>query len=96
MPAKSSCSTSGKRHACVRREPRTAITKGSRCSPVVKSLPSTCGMRSFVPFQFVTLHAVETSVPVPNTGGHISLPLDSAIIISSVGSPETDRGPPRS
>ncbi|HKR29373.1 MAG TPA: hypothetical protein VJT08_02790 [Terriglobales bacterium] len=53
-------------------------------------------MRSFVPFQFVTLHAVETSVSVPYTGGHISLPLDSVIIVSSIGSPETDRGPPRS
>jgi hypothetical protein len=53
-------------------------------------------MRSFVPFQFVSLNAGQTSVPFQYTAGHISLPLDSVIIISSIGSPETDRGPPRS
>lgn len=96
IQAEASCSDTARRHACRRKEPGIAITKHSRCSPVVKSLPSTCGMRSFVPFQFVSLHAADTSVPLQYAAGHISLPMDSVIIISSIGSPETDRGPPRS
>jgi hypothetical protein len=53
-------------------------------------------MRSFIPFQFATLPVFEISSPLKHTGGNVSAPLKAVIVISSMGSPETDRGPPRS
>jgi hypothetical protein len=49
-----------------------------------------------VQFQFVAFHGFEISTPLRRVTGNISAPFDSTIIISSIGSPETDRGPPRS
>ena len=50
-------------------------------------------MSSFVQFQFLVFHASEISLPV-RTASRISTPFDSLIIVSSIGSPEADRGPP--
>jgi hypothetical protein len=50
-------------------------------------------MRSFVQSQFVAFHAFEISAPV-RTASSISMPFDSLIIVSSIGSPDADRGPP--
>jgi hypothetical protein len=66
------------------------------CGHILKSLPGNCGLRNFVQFQFVEFHNFEISAPLRATSDNISAPLDSAIIVSSIGSPETDRGPPRS
>jgi len=52
-------------------------------------------MRSFIQLQFVTLHTFEISAPLQPDAGSISAPFDSRIVVSSIGSPETDRGPPR-
>ena len=53
-------------------------------------------MRSFIQFQFVALHAFRISAPLQPAAGSFSRPPDAVIIVSSIGSPETDRGPPRS
>jgi hypothetical protein len=53
-------------------------------------------MRSFVQLQFLTRPASEISVPLRREAGNIAAPDDGVIIVSSIGSPETDRGPPNS
>jgi hypothetical protein len=90
-----SCSRTGTRLACARKEPRIATSMGRACGNVLKSQPARCGMRSFIQLQFVTLPTFEISVPLRRTASN-SVPLDSMIVVSSIGSPETDRGPPRS
>jgi len=62
----------------------------------LKSSPRICEMRSFVHFQFVSLRALTISAPLHRVASNISALLDSVIVVSSVGPPETDRGPPRS
>jgi hypothetical protein len=90
-----SCPHSSTRRVCVREKPGTAMAFGL-CGHVLKSVPGKCGLRSFVQFQFVAFHKFEISAPLRRVAGNISAPFDSAIIVSSIGSPETDRGPPRS
>jgi len=91
-----SCSGTNARRACTRKQAHTATTKNPACGDTVKSQPARCGMRSFIPFQFATLPAFEMSSPLKHTGGNVSAPWNAVIVISSIGSPETDRGPPRS
>jgi len=50
-------------------------------------------MRTFVQLQFVVLRTLSIAAPV-RTAGAILRPGGSLILVSSVGSPETDRGPP--
>ena len=81
--------------ACARKEPRTPTIGGRACGDVLKSLPDRCGMRSFIQFQFVALALFEIAAPFQRAASN-SVPFDSLIVVSSIGSPETDRGPPRS
>jgi hypothetical protein len=66
------------------------------CGYVLKSQSGRCGIRGFAQFQFVTFHAFEISTPLQRAAGSIPAPFDFVIIVSSIGSPETDRGPPAS
>ena len=52
-------------------------------------------MRTFVQLQVVALHTLDIVSPLTRPAGGISIPSDSVILISSIGSPETDRGPPQ-
>jgi hypothetical protein len=88
-----SCHRAGDRQACGRKKPATATAMHLPCGPLLKSTPGQCGMRSFVQSQFVAFHAFETSPPV-RTASSISTLFESLIIVSSIGSPEADRGPP--
>jgi hypothetical protein len=64
------------------------------CGHVFRSLPARCGLRSFLSLQLVALRAVEIVSPLQVAVRSVSGPADSKIIVSSIGSPETDRGPP--
>jgi hypothetical protein len=75
---------------------KPGIATRTQCSHALESLPGRCGMRSFIQFQFVAFHAFQISAPLKRAAGNISRPPDAVIIASSIGSPETDRGPPRS
>jgi hypothetical protein len=86
---------SGARKACAQKKAASAAAKHGPCGPVLKAKPGRCGMRGFVPFPFVALRAFEISTPL-SAVSRFATPFDSPIIISSIGSPEADRGPPSS
>ena len=90
-----SCSRTSTLGPCARKEPRTATMRPA-CGDVLKSQPGRCDMRSFIQFQVVSLHTFEISDPLEHKASNISAPIDSRVVVCSVGSPETDRGPPRS
>ena len=53
-----------------------------------------CGLRNFVQLQFVRFPATNLSRPLLNRTGEVLLLAPAVIVLSSIGSPETDRGPP--
>ena len=89
----SSCNNSSIRKRCARK-PGTALAKRSGCSDSVKSLPGLCNLRGFAQFQFTEFRKFEIAGPLREVEGRISRPRNAAILVSSIGSPETDRGPP--
>jgi hypothetical protein len=66
------------------------------CGDFLKSPPGKCGLRSFAQFQFVAFHKFEISAPLLPAAYNLAAPLGLDIVVSSIGSPQTDRGPPRS
>jgi hypothetical protein len=102
--AASACCQPAVRSACAGKCPDARKVTGnthksarnSACKDVVKTQPGKCGMRSFAQLQFLTRPASEISIPLRRAAGNIAAPDDSVIIVSSIGSPQTDRGPPRS
>jgi len=81
-----SCLRAGIRQTCAWKKPA--------CDRLLKPLPGKCGVRNFDQFQFVTFHTSAIPAPFLPASSRIPMPLDSFIIASSIGSPETDRGPP--
>ena len=89
------CPRPSARQACVRKKPGTTAARRSACGHILKSLPGRCSSRSLAQFQFAELHRFEIPSPLRQAGSKISLPCNP-VIASSIGSPQTDRGPPRS
>jgi len=75
---------------------RKAVAQRAGCRPVLRSPSPRCSLRSLAQFQFVELRRFEIPSPLRQGDGGVSLPFDSRIVVLSIGSPETDRGPPRS
>ena len=73
-----------------------AEPKSCRCGDVLKSSRGQCSLRSLAQFQFAELSDFEISSPLQHATGKASPALNSRIIVLSIGSPETDRGPPSS
>jgi hypothetical protein len=92
-PITPSCPRTISRRDCTRKETATATIRGRACGEVLKSLPARCGMRSFIQFQFVSLAGFEIAAPIKRTASN-PVAFDSVVVVSSIGSPETDRGPP--
>jgi hypothetical protein len=65
------------------------------CSGSLKS-PARCGIRGFDQLQFAEFGPRLCSSPLLIPTDTIAAPAYTKIVISSIGSPETDRGPPRS
>jgi len=93
---RSFCAGLGVRRDCAWNKIGTAANGGKACLPAAKSTPTACSLRSFVQFQFVAFDRCETWTSLPSVAGKILARPDSRIVVSSIGSPETDRGPPRS
>jgi len=77
-------------HALIATEPLEA---GPPCGDAFAVRPGQCGLRSFVQLHFASFRAAEISVPLL-AAGNIASPSRVVIVVSSVGFPETDRGPP--
>ena len=90
------CPRGRSQRLCTTSKSRAAEPKSSRCGYVLKSSRGQCSLRSLAQFQFAELRDFEVSRPLQRATGKASPALNSRIIVLSIGSPETDRGPPHS
>jgi hypothetical protein len=68
----------------------------NNCGHTFKTRRPQCSLRGLLQFQFLTLSAFQIAVPFDLIAENVTTPSDSTAKLTSVGSPETDRGPPRS
>jgi hypothetical protein len=97
--------TDGASPACHRQTAHHTYTSAERstakgvahlaCSGISKP-PARCGIRGFDQLQFVEFGPRLCSGPLLIPTGAVAAPTYTKIVISSIGSPESDRGPPRS
>jgi hypothetical protein len=66
------------------------------CGHAFNTRVAQCPLRGLLQFQFLTLSAFQIAVPIDVIAETVTVPSDSTAKLTSVGSPETDRGPPRS
>ena len=90
------CPRGRSQRLCTTSKSRVAVPTSFRCGNVLKSSRGQCSLRSLVQFQFAELRDFEISTPLQRATGKASPALTSRIIVLSIGSPETDRGPPHS
>jgi len=90
------CPRGRSQRLCTTSKSRAAEPKSSRCGHVLKSSRGQCSLRSLAQFQFAELRDFEISSPLQRPTGKVWPALNSRIIVLSIGSPETDRGPPHS
>lgn len=85
------CGASVARKGCARKK----LVHTTGCD-VLRSSPSRCSLRSLAQGYAVEFARFEISSPLSDVRDRASVPRTARILISSIGSPETDRGPPRS
>lgn len=71
-----------------------AARSSTKCGAVLKSSPSHCGVRGLLQFHFIAFQKSDTVASLRAMPEPVVLPSRPALRISSIGSPETDRGPP--
>jgi hypothetical protein len=71
------------------------VTAGDQCGDTARSRSKQCSLRGMLQFQFLTLPPVRVTPP-QQVVAESKTPVDSTIKFTSIGSPETDRGPPLS
>jgi hypothetical protein len=72
------------------------VARSSKCGTVLKSSPAHCSVRGLMQFHFIAFQESDKTASLRALPGRVALPSRSALRVSSVGSPETDRGPPLS
>jgi hypothetical protein len=72
------------------------VTTGDQCGDIVRSQTKQCSLRGMLQFQFLTLPSVRVAPPQQAVAEYTTPPVDPTIKFTSIGSPETDRGPPLS
>jgi len=70
--------------------------RSQRCAPQLRARAGRCGFRSFLQLQFAQSRPAVAMPPRMQIQGKIALPPAATLALSSIGSPHTDRGPPRS
>ena len=73
-----------------------SLHAANKCNPVLKSVPVHCDIRGLVQFHLVAFLKFEVSSPLRLVSGRVLLASRPGSRIFSIGSPETDRGPPLS
>jgi hypothetical protein len=77
--------------------PRTAAaTADNNCGHSLRARSAHCSLRGLLQFQFLTLPEFQIGAPLDLIAVDIMTPPNSTAKLTSIGSPETDRGPPRS
>lgn len=77
-----------------RQHTTAAQTAGS--AGIVKASPKQCNLRAFSQSQSAVFRKIGMPTPLSLSSGKVSPPVNAGLFRSSVGSPESDRGPPRS
>jgi hypothetical protein len=95
-PPANACNDAPTGQECARQAACNPTAASSHGRPVLKSQSGRCNMRGLVQFQFAAFRAFELSAPLLRDAGKIAVPLGPTIVVSSIGSPESDRGPPNS
>ncbi len=72
------------------------VARSSKCSTVSKASSSHCDVRGLLQFHFIAFHKSDTTASLRALPGRVAIPSRLALRLSSIGSPETDRGPPLS
>lgn len=90
------CSPASAHHACQKTKPGIGAKHGSECGETLGSLSDPCNLHGFLQSQVAVLPNFEIPSPSLHATGEASLPSRSIFIVSSIGSPQTDRGPPSS
>ena len=90
-----SCHRSHGCERCIGDKSGSAITQHSACYKLESSRRQ-CSLRSLAQFQFAEFRRFEISSPLRRPSGKASPGFNSRIVVSSIGLPETDRGPPHS
>ena len=75
---------------------KASHTADANCRHALKGRSDPCSLRGLLQFQFLTLPAFEIAIPFDLIEEKVAGPTDSTAKLTSIGSPETDRGPPRS
>ena len=75
---------------------RASMRSATRCGESVSRLPEQCRMRGFSQSQVAAISRAERLQAEPAPTAQIEAPDDPLFAATSVGPPETDRGPPRS
>src|SRR5947209_2439305 len=83
------------RTACSHRT-GAALRRARDCGESVYRIPEHCRMRGFGASPIAALAPAERLNSKPTPTAKIEAPDDPVIVATSVGPPETDRGPPRS
>lgn len=91
-----SCRRPQNQRPCIAHKSGVAVAKSASCSQILKSSRGQCSLRSLTRFQFAEFRNFDLSSPLMRPSGKASLSFNSGIIVLSIGSPETDRGPPHS
>ncbi len=84
------CAPAVHRDACVRRG------GSSDCGPRLKAAPSRCSLRGLAQIHFAALPLSTFAIAAPLQVAKASSRSERPLSLSSVGLPETDRGPPLS
>jgi hypothetical protein len=82
-------------HHCARKRLGPAVASAPKCTGALQAPPGVCVLRGMLQFHPITFEGFAISTPLLLVAGHVPATFDSRVVVSSVGPPETDRGPPR-
>ena len=91
-----SCTRPASHRICSRDLQRVRATGGRNCGSLLRSGANGCSLRSLAQLQFLEFRRSAVATPLPDAVERIEVCPHAVIVLSSIGSPETDRGPPRS
>jgi hypothetical protein len=78
---------------CARKSPNAGT---AQCGSLLKAPPSNCSIRSLAQFHLFVFPKLEAGITLLVLPESVSIPPGSVPRVTSIGSPETDRGPPLS